>query len=98
MPDGEALAGVLLPNGDVYSADDHTYYPGAVRVTGDDLEVSSPSPLIAEISINDLSEPTVSCLEQLGWGVRVVSGQGQEPVHGRTNWIFLRVVRENNEI
>ena len=97
MSEGNAIAAVLLPNGDVHKEDEHTYYLGTVRVTGDDLEVSTPSPLIAEISIQGLGEPTVPCLQQLGWRVRVLPEQTQQPVHGRTNGILLRVVRESAE-
>ena len=82
MPNGEAISGVLLLNGDVYREDDHAYFLGTVRVTGEDLDVASPLPLITELSINDLREPSVPCLEQLGWRVRVVPGQTQEPIHG----------------
>ena len=95
MPDGESIAAVLLPNGDVRKEDEPTYLLGSIKIASDEQDVSTPPPLIAEISISNIREPTVSCLQQLVWSVRVLPGQTREPIHGRTNGILLRVVRDS---
>lgn len=75
-----AMDAVLLPNGDVHAAQQHTYYLGTIHRSGRSAE---GQPLVAEIDIAELGEPTVPILQSMGWRVRVVAGQGREPVQGR---------------
>ena len=87
----EAMDAILSPNGDVHAAHEHTYYLGSVLRSGE----TTDNPLVVEIDVTNLGEPVVPILEHQGWRVRVVAGQGEEPIHGRVNGIELRVVRAN---
>ena len=89
---GSQMDAVLLPNGDVYGRPDHGYYLGSILTSGQSLDSRS---LVAEITIDDLGMPTEPIMETMGWRVRIVGGQGTEPIHGRVYGVQLRVVRSN---
>ncbi len=81
---------VLLPNGDIWARDDTGYNLGKLLHAE---EMTGPNtPLRAEIAVADLKDPTIPFRDELGWPVRIVSGQGKEPIQGRTAGISLRVV------
>ena len=85
---------VLLPNGDVHAAGDHGYLLGSILRSG---EVPGGQSLVVEMNIAELGQPTVPILDTMGWRVRVVEGQGDEPAHGRSNGVELRVVRPSED-
>ena len=93
MEDSEMEA-ILLRNGDVYAAHEHTYLLGTVRAAGHEY---SDNPLQVEIDLSEMGEPTVPIRESQGWKVRVLPGQGKEPVHGRSSGIELRIPPQHNE-
>ena len=95
MTSQEAISAVLLlPDGEVWHADDTGYSLGSIFASQDDLDLSNSRPLIAKINVSELGAPTVEYHQQEGWRVHVLAGQGQEPIQGRTNVILLRVVSE----
>ena len=85
-----ALDAVLLPNGDVRTERDPGYYLGSILHSG---QFPEGQPLLVEIDVGNLGRPAVAILDTFGWRVRVLGGQGSEPIHGRVNGIELRVVR-----